>query len=33
VSERPRYLFDSPPELLILDLRVAFSGPAARAQK
>jgi phosphoglycolate phosphatase len=33
VSERPRYLFDSPPELLMLDLRVAFSGPAARAQK
>jgi len=33
VSERPRYLFDSPPELLMLDRRVAFSGQAVRAQK
>jgi len=33
VSERPRYLFDSPPELLMLDPRVIFSDPAARAQK
>lgn len=33
VSERPHYLFDSPPELLMLDRRVAFSGRAARTQK
>jgi phosphoglycolate phosphatase len=32
-SEQPRYLFDSPPELLTLDLRVAISGPFAQAQK
>lgn len=33
VSERPRYLFDSPLKLLMLDLRVEFSGQAARPQK
>jgi phosphoglycolate phosphatase len=33
MSERPRYLFDSPLELLKLDLRVEFSGQAARPHK
>jgi phosphoglycolate phosphatase len=33
VSEQPRYLFDSPPELLMLAPPVAISGPDACAQK
>lgn len=31
-SEQPRYLFDSPADLLTLDLRVALSDQVARAQ-
>jgi phosphoglycolate phosphatase len=33
VREQPRYLFDSPRELLMLDLRVEFPRQAARVQK
>jgi phosphoglycolate phosphatase len=33
VREQPRYLLDSPSELLMLDPRVAVAGPVARARQ